>query len=379
MASANGRAGADLGSRLVHEPERFDFFQAVRLLERIVRERRRHGEPGPVQAVGGDGPPERELVHFRALPSLGFPPSPVVEIRLRKGGSPPLPAELVVAFLGLTGPCGVLPEHYTTLLLRRLRDRDTTLRDFLDLFHHRLISLSYRAWEKYRLPMRHERHCLGPAEGEDLPTWAVYCLAGMGTAGLRGRLDVADEAFLYYAGHFAHQTRSALTLEILLVDYFEMPLVVEQLHGQWLVLEPDDQSRMPGPDCPQGRNCRLGLDLVAGERVWDLQTKFRLRVGPLTFAQFRRLMPSGDALRPLCQMTRMYVGPEFDFDVQAVLLPEEVPACRLAADSEGAYLGWSTWVRSQPFGQPVEDAVFHLETIAPTQRTLPAGTGRGMA
>jgi type VI secretion system protein ImpH len=254
------------------------------------------------------------------------------------------------------------------LLLRRLRDRDTTLRDFLDLFHHRLVSLFYRAWEKYRLPFRHERHRLEPAQADDLPTWAVYCLVGLGSEGLRGRLDVADEAFLYYAGHFAHEPRSALALEALLNDYFEMPITVQQLHGQWLVLEPSDQSRMPGPSCPLGRNNLLGLDLVVGERIWDLQTKFRLRVGPLTFVQFRRLMPSGDGLRPLCQMTRFYVGPEFDFDVQAVLLPAEVPWCQLSAASDGAYLGWNTWVRSQPFTHEVDDAVFSQETMTLTRR-----------
>jgi type VI secretion system protein ImpH len=352
-----------VSQRLLDEPQAFDFFQAVRLLERVVRERGRGGEPRPVRAVGGDQHPGLELVRFRSLPSLGFPASAVAGVSLPQADGEPPPAEMLVAFLGLTGPCGVLPEHYTALLLRRLRDKDTALRDFLDLFHHRLTSLFYRAWEKYRLPFTHERHRLESSEGEDLPTAALYCLVGLGTPGLRGRLDADDQAFLYYAGHFAHEPRSAAALEALLEDYFEMRLEVQQLQGQWLVLEPEDQSRVPGPDCPAGRNNALGVDLVVGERVWDVQTKFRLRVGPLTFAQFRRMMPSGDGLRALCQMTRFYVGPEFDFDVQAVLLPEEVPSCQLGGEGAGACLGWNTWVRSQPFRHDVDDAVFVLETI----------------
>jgi type VI secretion system protein ImpH len=373
MAPQTGRARADLSQRLLHEPQRFDFFQAVRLLEWVVRERHAHGERRPVLPVGGDVPPEQELVHFRALPALGFPPSAISGARLPESADEP--AEMTVAFLGLTGPAGVLPEHYTTLLLQRLRQRDTTLRDFLDVFHHRLVSLFYRAWEKYRLPFLHERRRLDSAGGDDPPAWALYCLASLGTDKLRGRLEIDDETFLYYSGHFAHWPRSAVALQALLEDYFEMPLRVEQLHGQWLHLGADDQAVLPRPDLPQGRYNRLGFDLMVGERVWEVQSKFRLRVGPLTFAQFCRLMPCGDGLRPLCQLTRAFVGPEFDFDVQAVLLPAEVPWCRMSSDGDGAYLGWNTWVRSDAFTRPVEDAVFSMETLSGAPGA-PRGTAR---
>jgi type VI secretion system protein ImpH len=139
---------------------------------------------------------------------------------------------------------------------------------------------------------------------------------------------------------------------------------VLQLQGQWLQLAPGDRAVMPSPAHPRGLNNQLGVNLVAGERVWDIQSKFRLRVGPLTYAQFQGFLPNGDALRPLCQLTRTYVGPEFDFDVQLMLRPEAVPWCRL--DSEGGertYLGWNTWVRAREFTAPVDDAVFALDEI----------------
>lgn len=362
MAAENGRKSADLSAALVETPGRFDFFQAVRLLERVVRQRALPDAPAPRQSVGRDVPPEQEVVRFKAEPSLSFPPSPIAGIQLPADGAA---AEMRVSFLGLTGPCGVLPQHYTVLLLQRLRERDYSLRDFFDLFNHRLVSLFYRAWEKYRLPFAHERWQLEGGDAEcDLPTWALYCLVGLGTAHLRGRMQVADQAFLFYAGHFARQMRSAVVLESVLEDYFELPMRVQQLQGEWMYLDPADQSRMPGLGSPEGCNNRLGLDVVAGARVWEVQSKFRLRVGPLTFAQFRRLMPNGDTLRPLCQFTRTYVGPELAFDVQAVLLGPETPWCRLgAAEGEGALLGWNTWVRSGEFRRDVDDAVFMLESI----------------
>jgi len=269
---------------------------------------------------------------------------------------------MVVSFLGLTGPSGVLPQHYTTLLLSRVRGKDFALRDFLDLFNHRLVSLFHRAWEKYRLPFSYERSRLeSGAEGADPVTTTLYCLVGLGTDGLRGRLSVADEAFLYYAGHFAHHPRSALGLEGLLQDYFGMPLRVEQAQPQWLTLDEEDRSLMPGGDHPDGRCARLGMDMVVGERVRDVQSKFRLRVGPVDYTAFRRFFPGSAGLRELAELTRTYVGPEFDIDVLVLLLPEEVPWCRLdSAAEEPARLGWNTWVRCQPMEKVVEDALFDL-------------------
>jgi type VI secretion system protein ImpH len=223
-----------------------------------------------------------------------------------------------------------------------------------------LISLFYRAWEKYRLPIGYEWSQLDERDGELEPiTRGLYCLVGMGTHGLRGRLKVSDEAFLHYSGHFAHFPRSALALECVLQDHFQIPIRVLQVQGQWLVLEPEDHSRMPSALLPKGRNNHLGVDLIIGARVWDVQSKFRLRLGPLSWRQFCAMMPSGAGLLRLCQMARTYVGPELDFDVQPVPRSEEVPPCRLSREEEGGFhLGWNMWLQSRPLCTQVDDAVF---------------------
>jgi type VI secretion system protein ImpH len=368
MAAANGRKNSGLIGRLLQQPQRFDFFQAVRLLEHYLYDRARRDPRWQRQPVGRDHAPEREVVHFRSLPALSFPPSAIAQIRQPAAASdapeweqPPL--EMVVAFLGLTGPSGVLPHHYTALLMRRLRDKDYSLRDYFDLFNHRLISLFYRAWEKYRLPFAYERSRLDLKGGaSDVVTRGLFSLVGLGTDGLRGRLDIPDEVFLYYSGQFAHEPRTALGLEGLLQDYFAMPVRVLQSQGQWLFLEKEDQAVMPGSAKRLGQNVQMGVNLVVGERVWDIQCKIRLRLGPLSGAQFHSLLPSGSALRPLCQMIRFYIGVEFDFDVQLVLRAAEVPWCRLGSDGdERAYLGWNTWVRCDPCDQDVADTVFFVE------------------
>ena len=87
-----------LEEHLYEEGYAFDFFQAVRLLERLETARR---------PVGHAGPPSAEVARFRAYMSLSFPPSAVHEVS-RPTSELPLPA-VTVTFLGLTGPSGVLP------------------------------------------------------------------------------------------------------------------------------------------------------------------------------------------------------------------------------------------------------------------------------
>ncbi len=354
MAAADGRTGSGLKGRLLREPYRFEFFQAVRLLERLARGR-------ASAPVGGDEPPEREAVRFRASPSLGFAPAAVGQVRPAPGGADAAP-EMIVSFLGLTGPSGALPHHYTTLLLRRARDKDHALREFLDLFNHRDVSLFHRAWEKYRLPAAYERAALDASEDETDPvTQGLYCLVGLGAPGLRGRQEVDDEAFLFYGGHFSRDTRPASALEAILEDYFNVPARLEQFQGRWLPLEHEDRSFLPAGDDGGGLNCRLGEDVIVGERIWDVQSKFRVRVGPLSYGEFRRWLPDGDALRPLCEITRSYAGPELSFDVQAVLAAGQAPGCRLGGD--GARLGWDSWMFAAEAPAEADDAVFALDDV----------------
>jgi type VI secretion system protein ImpH len=342
MAAQSWGADPRLVDLLFQEGYRFEFFQAVRLLERLFPER---------QPVGRDADPGQEIVRLRALLSLSFPPSAIHEIAPAKDGHGP--AQMTVAFMGLTGPLGVLPRHYTELLLERVRHKDQALRDFLDLFNHRLIAFFYRAWEKYRVPIVYEQ-AVARQEGLDSFSHYLFDLMGMGTTGLRGRLDIDDETFLYYAGLLAQRPHSASALAGILTDYFEVPVTVRQLVGEWLPLDADQRSRLGARD----GNAVLGASTVAGDRVWDQQAKVTVRVGPLTYADFCRFLPAGEAFRRLVAMSRFYVGQEFDVDVQLILKAAEVPWCRLGDPSEQApRLGWSAWLKVAEFDDDVDDAI----------------------
>ena len=350
MASAGGRTGPSLEDVLFEEAYHFDFFEAVRLLERV----RPDSEP-----VGRGANPRREAVRFRSRISLTFPPSAIHEI-IQPDDRDAQP-EMTVAFMGLAGLMGVLPRHYTEMLLERMRQKDYTLRDFLDLFNHRFISLFYRAWEKYRYPVAYERSAQ-TRERYDAFSLYLFDLIGMGTVGLRERLNLEGESVLFYSGLLAQQPHSASALEAVLSDYFGAPVKALQFVGQWLPLSKENRTRLT---TRSDTGSTIG-SAILGPRFWDQQAKFRLRIGPLSFAQFETFLPTGKGLGRLVQLTRLFVGQEMDFDLQLILKANEVPACRLGKPGLGALrLGWSSWLRTEEFTRDAEDAILgcHLTRI----------------
>jgi type VI secretion system protein ImpH len=371
--------------RLLAEPYEFDFFQAVRVLERVWPDRR---------PVGRDFPPDVEVARFRPHLSLSFPPSQIV------GLDPPdedRPAPLVtITFLGLYGTTGVLPVHYTQMLMDLVRDlprmspERRALRDWLDLFNHRFTSLFFRAWEKYRFYIPYERGEAAKPE-PDTFTLAMLSLLGLGSTSHQNRLLVRDAGattrdvdwgydpatraqdsalariddlgLLYYAGFFVQRPRNATNLRLMLADYFRLPVEVRQFQGQWLGVPQASQTRL-------GELGTLGIDAIAGERVWDVQSRFRVRLGPLTYPQFEDLLPDPAPVRDrktfflVAQLARLYAGGEYDFDVQLVLAPPEVPEAHLAdGPGAGPRLGWNLWLISGTPSVPVDDAVFDAEWV----------------
>jgi type VI secretion system protein ImpH len=120
------------------------------------------------------------------------------------------------------------------------------------------------------------------------------------------------------------------------------------------------------------------VSAVAGDRVWDQQAKFRIRVGPLTYAEFCGLLPSGSAFRPLVELVRFFAGQEYDFDMQLILKATEVPSCRLGqVGADAPRLGWSTWLKTAEFAHDAEDAVFaaHVTYSRPQYAAASAEAG----
>jgi type VI secretion system protein ImpH len=329
MAPADRRQVPAVAEALRQEPYRFGFFQAVRLL-RLWHKR-----------GGGRG----EEARFEVPLSLQFPASEIDAFTLGDTGQP---AQLRINFMGLTGPSGVLPRHYTARLIeRRIRHRDETAQRFFDIFHHRLTKLFYQAWEKHHFYVAYER---GESGGL---THYLLDLVGLGTRGLRGRAaaGVRDEHLGHFAGLVRQQPRSLATVGAALSGLFAAPVEVVPLRGHWLALRPQQRSRLGL------RNARAGVDLMLGDRVWDHQSACRIRVGPISLARFVRLLPGGGDHEALLRAVRFLLGLALRVDVQLVLRREEVPRLQLGGDRPSR-LGLDTWLKTKtPFRSDPDDVV----------------------
>lgn len=332
---------AALPERLRSSPREFSFYQAVRLLQRLA------GSDNP---IGSFDHPSEEAVRIGARASMSFPPSEIQ--RLSDNPDPDGPLKMTVNFFGLTGPSGILPTRYTELVLERQYARDSTLKDFLDIFNHRMTSLLYRAWEKYRFPVSYER------SGKDDFTGYLLDLIGMGTAGLQNRMAVPDQALVCYEGLLAQYPRSAAAFRQMLEDYFEVPVEVQPFAGTWRPLDEGSRTRFADGS---SRSEQLGVGIVLGDEVWDQQSVVRVRLGPMPLEQYREFLPGGAAHEPLKALSRFFCGDDLDVEAQLILKREEAPRVSLGAEGvPPASLGWVCWMFSKPLDRDPDETVMYL-------------------
>jgi type VI secretion system protein ImpH len=322
VASKKRQSCSSLEESFEKEFYSYSFFKAVDLLEKLYADRK---------PLGQTQDPSEEAVRFSVPPGLAFAPSDIAGFSAAIKDDP---CTMDVAFMGLIGPSGVLPHWYNELVAERRRQKDSTISAFYDIFHHRFISLFYLAWKKHQFPVTYL-----PGSRDKLSGY-LLSLAGLGTTGLRGRIGLPEESLSFYCGLLSRQTPSAVSIESAVAYYSGTSVAVEQFVERMIPLSPEDQTSLGTA------NAKLGEDTVCGSFVWDCQTKFRVSLGPMEFAEFLRFMPSGDLLRPIFSFVRYMVGIEYEFEVRVLLKRDEVPPCILGAQASAPRLGWSTWITS---------------------------------
>lgn len=317
------------------QPWNYDFFQAMRLIENSAPHLPRVGHSLRL----GDDP-----VRLGQQLECTFAPSSLASLTPMAADTAPRLEQL---FFGLGGPNGPMPLHITEYLRDRQRNHgDHASKRFLDVFHHRLLSLFYRAWAEARPTVSHDR--------PDDDDWAARlgALSGRGMPSLLKRSVIPDVAKLHFSGHLSAQTRYPDGLKAILSDYFGLPVAIEEYIAQWLELP--DRSRL-GVNGHQ-----LGIDLCLGCHVWDRQHAFRIRLGPLTLDEYMGMLPDGVPFRHLTAWVAEYLGYELDWDLNLVLQQSEIPTWRLNGQFR---LGFNTWL-----GTPKTDADDLILSRPPAQQ-----------
>lgn len=340
---------------LSEEAYKFDFYQAVKLLDQLHLAYKSSNEysTSDKNIVGKIFNKEGASVNFRSKIAPSFPASDIEEVTLPDNTENPF--EMTVNFLGLAGVSGPLPYHYTQSIIENEKEEpnNKAFRDFLDIFNNRLVQLFYEIRKKHRIGFE-----LGQPEDSSFAEY-MFSLIGMGTEKTRRRLSINDRIFLNYIGFFANHRRPITGLEYIISDYFNINVEANSFIGKWQTLE-EDQLTFLGNE---GQNQILGDTSLLGNRIWDQEAKFELRLGPLSGEEFFDFLPIEGSLSflPLYELTRHYVGPELDFDIVLIVKAEEIKTATLGSKRHGR-LGWTSWLQTKDDGIFNYDYLYFLQS-----------------
>lgn len=381
MSTPAWRAPLAVISQLLHAPQQFGFFQAVRLLERWVG---------------------LERVQFHNSVSLSFPASEIESLQahwtspevvgLPLQGDGVASAEgvqridLTPACMGLLGVSGALPLFYTEWLAQaEVKGRHAAARAFLDVFSHRSVTLFYQAWCKHRLALSHEhevvrhRESQGVAPAPRALVSEALALSGMGLKGLRHRLGaerggVSDEALAYFSGILQQRTLPMAQLQRLLSHYLGVSVRIEPFVGRWYRVPEAGRTVLGGAGgaagaggagagaAVSGGSGVLGRSALLGERVWQRNLCVRLVLGPLSHIPFLRFLPGGAGAQALHQWLSLLLGPALEVEVQLQLRRDAVRGCALDAERSplSGRLGWDTFLLTEPASSDRQDVHYDI-------------------
>lgn len=348
MRTPPQQPAAGLIARLLAEPQRFDFFQAVRLLLLWL------GEQGV--------PPKRALeqhLRFRNSLALGFPAAQIeaLDVCTEAGAAPDgLPQlHLTPSFMGLLGAHGALPAHVTERIAAwEAAQADPALagapRAFLDIFSTRMLALFYGAWRKYRI----EHSVLEDGDGF-LPL--LLALAGFAPGSPHDAVD--DATLARYAGVLRQRPASAVVLAQVLGHHFGVPVAIEEGIGFWDPLSPTEQTRLGAAGGPAA----LGQDAMLGARSWRPDLRVRVRIGPLRRAQFERFLPHAEGARALRTLLGLFAAPTLGYEVVLVLAHSELRPVQLAGGPQR--LGRDSFLITAPPAGDRADMVYDMRPMGP--------------
>lgn len=318
MGSEIGNSTTDVVERLKKEYRGYSFFQLIQILQRLYPEN---------SEIGGLGPASKEKIHFRAHPSLAFPVADVQNIEF-KGNKK---VDVEVNFLGIIGPSTPLPLFYTEDILFS-EEKDNAIRCFLDFFHHRMVSLFFRSWQKYRYMVRYQKGAT------DSVSNYLFSLLGVGAKEFREFSRVRWNRLLPFVGLLSMKSRSERTLRTVLSYYFEnIPIELMECTGKMVTIDMSQRSQLGLV------NTILGTTASLGPKVFDRSSSYKLQLGPLDYEHYRNFLPFGKYYEELRELVNFVVSDQYAFDIELRLKGGQIPL--LTLDNQNpCQLGCSAWL-----------------------------------
>lgn len=305
----------------VSRPWQYSFYSLTRLV---------NAQYSTLPLLGRAKKPKNERLKYGQYPSMTFSPREISSIE-HKGDH----YKISLFSLGVLGPNSVLPLHYTEIIKDSIENRkDRTLANFLDIFHHRYISLIYRTWAQSKPVVSLDR------KKEDYFSENIAKLVGLRVCEQENSL-LPMHARLAMVPHLIHEGKSPENLEASLNHFFAVPIKLEEFQLHWLKLDESDTTKLG----MIRQSSYLEEGAVLGGEVPDCQSKIRLVIGPMSLKKYMRFTPDGEDFAVLVEIVRSFVGVELTWDVKLTADNKEAHPVELGGNDR---LGWSTWLGDDP-------------------------------
>lgn len=311
--------------------KRYSFYKLVYKLERL------HPNAPP---VGQTGPAADERVRLRGDTSLVFHSSDIHGVDLKKKyGDDVERAQVTTTFMSLYGSTSPLPAYFVEQFAQNeYQGREQPIREFLDVFHHRLLSLVYRSWSKYRFGVRYLKG------GADTFTQRMFCTVGLD--GFRQHDTPIDRfLFLRYAPLLAAKSRSVRGLNVVLDDLFgTMGVKIRQFVGHWTLIEKPYRNKVGV------MNHQLGQSLTIGKWIFDGSGRYTIILGPLGYDEYLSFLPGGHRRPMLRGVCSTFTRGMYDVMLELHVKTDAAPRFQLAAP-RASTMGRTAWLGGSG-GQP---------------------------
>jgi type VI secretion system protein ImpH len=304
---------------LVNEVKGYNFFQLVRMLEKKI-------ESNDELIVSLRS--SLDFIKFKQRPNFSFRQNQIESLKYDKSKEC---LNIIVNFFGLLGVNSPMPYFFTEYALDLVKEKNYSLLDFLDIFHHRTIILFYKAWKVNQQIVSFE-----------LNNDNSYCkylssMIGQNYGQTNDYSDLPINAKLYYCGHLMNMTKSAESLRGILLSFFKIPVNIKEFVTQWIEIPKESKMIINNKN-----EIQLGKNSFVGEKVFSKTAKYKVVMGPMKLDKYKELLPNSKWHKYLIAWIKLCSPSELNCDVQLLLMKNQVPLMK-----SGARLGYSSWVHSK--------------------------------
>ncbi len=298
----------------------YHFFAVMRLLESVSAAR-----------FGNSKSASEDPIYLGQNPHITFAPSMLDGIRKSTQTSHQW---LDVNFFGLLGPNGPMPLTMSEDITRLKSKKKQQISDFLNIFHHRLLSLLYRAWANKEPSIQRDT-------GVNNYERYIGSLAGYGLPALRQRDTMPDYGKFGHVAYLAGQSKHRQGLESMLYQLFNVQARIEEFIGEWLSIDKQHQCQLRESHYAK----QLGVNATLGKNSWQCQYKFKVLLGPMHYDDYLHFLPDQPKIKTVNSVIKNYVGLEFDWEITLLLIKSSIPCTTLG---QSGLLGWTSWSTSSP-------------------------------